>query len=139
MKALMGERAGLAAHLKDDLYQQPALIPASPWLGSKAPAKPGVRAEADNGGVRVSWWPQSTAKVANWALWIRHGDTWSFHTFPVDTTSQLLKDDPRSGPITEIVVSAVDRLGNESARATVGRPKALKYPWPGLTTRPSVD
>ncbi len=42
MKALMENWNGIATTLKSGPYAQPALVPASPWLGDKKPAMPEV-------------------------------------------------------------------------------------------------
>ena len=39
-KALMNNVAGLADTLRQELYPEPALVPASPWLGGRRPKAP---------------------------------------------------------------------------------------------------
>jgi uncharacterized lipoprotein YddW (UPF0748 family) len=141
MKALLGDRGGLAQQLKETVYQQPALVPASPWLGTKAPSTPVVASVTGEGKtLTVTWKPAGGVKAWQYAVWARHGHTWHFHVLPADQTSITLGDDMAlGGPVTQVVVSAVDRLGNESNRVAVARPAGMKYPWPGLTTRPAAQ
>ena len=138
MKALQGDRApNLAEQLKERVYGTPALVPASPWLGTKAPGRPEVTVTGEGSTMTVSWRPTGGVKTWQYAVWSRHGDQWQFHVLPAEQTSIQLTDDAGTGPVTQVVVSAVDRLGNEGARVAVARPATMKYPWPGLTTRPA--
>lgn len=136
MKSLMAEHGDFGDVLRKKLYSEPALVPASPWLGDKRPAAPSMKVSAYEGAVRVSW--SRDAKVWQHAIWVRYGERWHFRVAPAGESSITLKDDAGlGGPVSEVVLSAVDRLGNESGRVKAGRPADLKYPWPGLTTRPS--
>jgi hypothetical protein len=139
MKSLMPNFGPLGETLKNGLYKEPALVPTSPWLGSEHPAPPTLTLTPRENSMEANWSPAASGeRVWQYALWVRYGDTWHFRVMPAGETSVELKDDKDlGGPITEVAVSAVDRLGNESARVKLARPSTMKYPWPGLTTRPS--
>ena len=57
LKAIQQNKGGVAGELGRVLYTQPALVPASPWLGSRTPLQPSVTAGVDGGGVRMAWLP----------------------------------------------------------------------------------
>ncbi|WEF32082.1 glycoside hydrolase family 10 protein [Pseudoduganella chitinolytica] len=115
MAALMQNRAGLADKLKRNSYQSAALIPASPWLGDRAPATPSLALKRGTNGLTISL---STPKNAvQYAIWARYGDEWRFTTAAASRAEVVLADDA-GVPARAVVVTAVDRLGNESARAT---------------------
>lgn len=138
MKALMPEHGTLGTTLKDGLYKEPALVPASPWLGAERPAPPSLTLTPTNSELMASWSPNGDVKVWEYALWVRYGDQWHFRVLTAEQTSVTLSDDAAlGGPVTEVAVSAVDRVGNESVRMKLARPRTMKYPWPGLTTQPS--
>ncbi|WP_295994209.1 hypothetical protein [Rugamonas sp.] len=59
--------------------------------------------------------------VAVYALWSRYGSEWRFAVAPGGRTALLLPDDPVAGAVNMVVVSAIDRLGNESERVSVLR------------------
>ena len=117
MAALMDNRQGIADQLKSKPYALPALVPASPWLGNDVPGTPGVSARRESKGVRLGL---AAAKAnASYAVWSRHGDEWRFAVVPASNVEYLIADDARLGPAKAVVVSAVDRLGNESERVSV--------------------
>ena len=124
MVALMQDREGLATSLQHGPYAEPALVPATPWLDaqrpaaprlSRGPGTPTVRAGAGAGSVPVAW-----------AVWQRVQDRWRFAVQPVlarDSMSVLALEEPLRGLAPQaqaVVVSAVDRLGQESARVRLG-------------------
>ena len=121
MVALLQNRAGLADTLASATYRQGALTPASPWLeGGTALAAPVVswaRGDADT--VRVSVREAAGSKpVVRWSLWIRYGSQWRFQVAAVGALIDiaLQGDGPLYEPLTGAVVSAIDRVGNESVR-----------------------
>ena len=117
MVALMDNRQGLSDQLSAGHYSYPALVPATPWLGTEAPATPAVGAQRQAKGVLL----KLTAGKGNasYAIWSRHGSEWRFAVAPALRVDWLVADDARLGPATAVVVSAIDRLGNEGARITV--------------------
>ncbi|AVR94474.1 glycoside hydrolase family 10 protein [Pseudoduganella armeniaca] len=115
MAALMQNRAGLADKLKQNSYQSAALIPASPWLGDQAPPAPALALKRGANGLTVNL---TTPKNAvQYAIWARYGDEWRFTTAAASRGEVVLADDG-GVPARSVVVTAVDRLGNESPRAT---------------------
>lgn len=51
-KALMQNRGGVSTQLANTVYSEPALVPASPWLGRSAPSRPSLSLKA---GRTVDW------------------------------------------------------------------------------------
>ena len=126
MVALLQDREGLATALQQGPYAEPALVPATPWLGTQPPAAPALAWASGPSGlsgelaVRAGAGP-GTAPVA-WAVWQRVQGRWRFMVQPVArrhgpasvTAPEPLQSLDRDAEA--VVVSAVDRLGNESAR-----------------------
>lgn len=111
MVALMQNRRGLADTLQAGLYAQPALVPATPWLESGGPAAPLVHALDAGTQLRLALQPGAGKPVARYAVWQRRGhDAWQFVT---TAQPELLLE--RQG-LTGLVVSALDRVGNEGPR-----------------------
>ncbi|HZV65441.1 MAG TPA: family 10 glycosylhydrolase [Telluria sp.] len=117
MAALMDNRKGIGDQLKAGPYAGPALVPATPWLMGEPPGAPAVSAKRGAGGIRL----QLTAGKANaqYAIWTRYGDAWRFAVAPASKVDWLVADDATLGAASAVVVSAVDRLGNESVRISV--------------------
>ena len=111
MIALMQNRQGLADQLKAGHYATPALVPATPWLRAEAAAVPTVSVTRAGGAVSLKL---ASKGSAHYAIWSRHGAVWRFAVAPGATT-----DWNASADADAFVVSAVDRLGNESARVSI--------------------
>jgi uncharacterized lipoprotein YddW (UPF0748 family) len=113
MKALMRNGA-LDAALEREVYGQPALVPAMPWLNHAAPEQPKLSV---SGGLRktVRWQAGGPEKPWLWVVQIRQADRWSTQILPRSQTS--LKAE--SGHDDVIAVTAVDRFGNASRPAVI--------------------
>ena len=115
MAALMENRKGIADQLKAAVYATPALVPASPWLGAMAPPHAVATARRQAGGVALHF--DAHPNAMQFAIWSRHGEAWRFAVVPAGSAF-IVSDDPQ-----QIVVSAVDRLGNESVRTALPLPQ----------------
>ena len=119
--ALMENRKGISDQLKAQTYQTAALSPATPWLGAELPAAPTATARRETTGVGLRLSAGAGKPVAHYAVWSRYGSEWRFAVAPASRPVLLLPDDAAGLMAEAVVVSAVDRLGNESARVQVLR------------------
>jgi uncharacterized lipoprotein YddW (UPF0748 family) len=110
MKALMQDRDGVATKLRDGLYRDAVLPPASPWLDSTKPAAPRLRVEG--GTLHIE--PAVGATPYLWAVWLRSQERWRLHVLPAQQRQLALAADGMAGMAA--VVTAVSRSGQESAR-----------------------
>jgi len=116
MRTLMRNTA-LDEALKKEVYQQPALVPATPWLGTSAPDKPKltIRKATTGSQSKVNWSPIGFSKVWLWVVQSRLGGHWTTRILPATTNSETWDT-----PAPEVVaVSAVDRKGNISSPAVI--------------------
>ena len=117
MVALMGSRPGLGEQLQGSVYADQALVPACAWL----PADP-------MGGFKVGFQPLRQgdyqlqlrtdgvgAQPLRWVVWLRYGTRWELHA-TVQTNLELMARTPEGDLLNTVVVSVLDRVGNESAR-----------------------
>lgn len=116
MKSLVP--AMLADRLTTELYQQDALVPASPWLGAVRPTAPAARLRRDPSSrelvLRVT-----PGKRARWiAVRTLQDGVWSHRVLPSSFTQLVVSDSSRRAP-SRVVVSIVDRVGRESALVTL--------------------
>jgi len=114
MKALAKNSGGLSDKLKAGPYAEPALVPASPWLGGKTPAKPEIASSRKTGEslTLVLKLPEGEPP-ARWVVRSRRGDQWSI-TMPPPEGMQLGLKSYADKPLPdEMAVSAVNRLGEE--------------------------
>ncbi len=119
MAALIQNRSGIDEAL-EALYASPALPPSHPWIDTTAPGPPSVAilsSSRDPARVTLQVAPSMGSVPARYAVWARADGTWRFSVAPAgQATVDLAADAPR---IDRVVVSAVDRLGNEGLRVTV--------------------
>lgn len=131
MKAFMRNAGGMNDLLLKNVYKQKALVPAFTWIDKKAPAKPStpvVEDDPTSPGKIVSWSSDDSKEQAFvWAVYTgihnEKGKTsWRTTVKAAGETSMTLAaDDLTTGGAT-VLVSAVDRNGNESPRAQVKIP-----------------
>ena len=126
MVALLQNRQGIADVLQADTYASPALVPASPWLESEAPVAPTATVTAlmgSYGPLRIVVDPAAGGKAALcWAVWLRYGNQWSFQISRASAFTVPAQRDsvsPGGAILSGIVVSAIDRVGNESPRTAL--------------------
>ncbi len=111
----MQNRKGVYERLRASSYQGPALIPATPWLGADIPASPVVATRRDANGLALKL--KSAQGIVQHAIWAKYGDEWRFTTAPA-TVSEILLPDAAGIAASAAVITAVDRLGNESPRVS---------------------
>ena len=106
-------------------YKDAALVPASPWLDKTAPDPPSVTATRSLDSMQVSWTHSDPTDVFHWVVYYEYGNlpagqagTWSYkilnrneRTFSVKLVGGTEKTPLK---LNRIVVTAVDRTGNES-------------------------
>jgi len=129
MVALMENRKGIADRLRSGPYATAALVPATPWLDASSPPVPAVdvrRIPEAIATVRVTVRPGIGKPPANFAIWTRYGVHWRFSVQPASQPEFDLVEDLSLGEVSAIVVSAIDRLGNESPRVSVDL-RVLKF------------
>lgn len=116
MVSLLQNRRGLSAMLQEKIYPQAALVPATPWLAEGTPHSPALEI-IDPTTVIVR--PVSGTQATHFAIWRRRGSEWGFSVQPASEPRIDLTVDLKSGPVQTLVVSAVDRLGQESPRVAL--------------------
>lgn len=123
---------GFTDRLKTDLYRYPALVPAMPWLDTEAPSAPRKLKANKAHGVNLSWEPAGDETY--YAIYRFDGG----NAGSIDDPANLLGTFRRTGNGTQhfsddtvikhqtytYVVTAIDRLHNESAATAVLTVKA---------------
>src|SRR5205085_10505103 len=102
-------------------YGEKALVPASTWLDSVPPLAPIVRVgrDAATGANTVSLQPQGAEAVWLWVVRTRVGTAWTTDVIPGIHRFVMIPR-PVIGAADEVAISAVDRIGNESAPVLMG-------------------
>lgn len=116
MKALM-RKGALGSALEHEVYQLPALFPASPWLERDLPEKPAITVSKAKGALNVAWQTSNLAPVRFWVLQTRSGREWNTEVLPGERRSHTLT----GGAPELIALTALDRYGNASAPQVLER------------------
>lgn len=125
MKTFLSDAKGINERLKSNVYAQPAIVPLTPWVAKTKPERPvvSIRQDAGAGKYVLSWSGRGAETVFWWAVYLKEGGAWRTVVLPrgersLDLTDAVEKTD------SSVAVSAVDRLGNESAQAFAKFPVA---------------
>jgi uncharacterized lipoprotein YddW (UPF0748 family) len=109
MKSLMpGSPVGTV--LARQAYAEPALVPASPWLGKRPPAQPRVEWRPDGDGGTFVWRAGDDTPVARWLLQQHSPGGWQTFILPAATTQHTIS--PGAAKVDSVAIRAVDRSGN---------------------------
>ncbi len=120
MKPLLQNKGGVADALVKEVYQAPALVPASAWLDAVPPGRPRLRVSEAEGRAKATWSSPGEETVWQWVVQTRTGGAWSLEILPGGRTEREMGAEAGAGP--EVVaVSAVDRCGNLGSPAVVER------------------
>lgn len=126
--SLFGENPrarGLQHTLLVDFDQEQALVPASPWLGGPAPAKPSLSVTDEKNGIRLAWNDTGTNAVVRW--WIvqtKSLNDWKTEILPGNMSTATMSGRPEV-----VAVAAVNRVGEASA------PRVLQLEIPSARKR----
>ena len=115
-RVLMDNVDGISDRLAQ-LYGQPALVPASPWLDRIPPDRPIASAtrDAESGGIVVRFAPPERQTVSRWVIQARVNGVWYSSILPGDERRHILMGESADADL--VSVSAVDRNGNLSIPA----------------------
>jgi uncharacterized lipoprotein YddW (UPF0748 family) len=112
ISALTQNRKNIQAALSAEKYQHHALIPASPWLTHEAMAAPLLVADLAQKSLGVE--PAAPAIFSMLAIWKRYESGWVFSSQSSSIPNISLADDSVHGALKEVVVSKINRVGQES-------------------------
>lgn len=117
MKALMGNNGGISDLLPQEVYPEPALIPASPWLNDRPPGQPKLTITTDDksGNIKLNWQATGNEKTQLWVLQTKTENKWKTKILPLQLTSYLLTNTE----VENVAVSAVSRYGIQGESAVV--------------------
>jgi uncharacterized lipoprotein YddW (UPF0748 family) len=121
-RVFMQNRDSIVDRLLAGPYAGPALVPPSPWLDSIPPRAPRatLRKDAATRALAVDFAPTGQEKIWRWVVRYRIGPDWSTLLLPGAQRTYMFASSSAKSPPDEVVISAVDRVGNES-RATVAK------------------
>ena len=116
ISALMQNRKNIRRRLIAEKYQDFALVPSSPWLGKYNMIAPSLTADQAHKTLHVKL--ADNAAASQLAIWKRYEQKWIFSLQTIATPGINLSDDAHFGTLKEVVVSSVNRIGQESPRSS---------------------
>jgi uncharacterized lipoprotein YddW (UPF0748 family) len=103
----------LADTLLESVYKTQALVPPSPWIDNSAPASPMVTTQEQGDNVVVNWTHPNESDVFLWVVYHQNDKgRWSYDILTRNQRTFMLKKTQAQ----KVIVTAVDRVGNESRR-----------------------
>ncbi len=119
MRTLNKNAKGIGEKMKREVYNKPALIPPMPWLSQDPLIEPVISLEEGNLGQRLVMSAAYPDKPSRWIIRVRVRARWymfiesgHLRRFPLDHHFGSREAD-------EIVVSFINRVGQESGAATI--------------------
>ena len=110
-KSLKNDMGGIQKTLQDSVYQRDAVMPEISWIKAPAIKSPIVETSRDAKYVRAKWTEQGSRKAFWFVVYAKDKNGWSYSVLPASEKSITLSADRK---IERLVVTSVDRLGNES-------------------------
>ena len=112
----------LTKDLKEGVYKQPALVPASPWLDHTAPKAPEVFLGEETDSLLIRW-TSKEQDIFKWVVYYQYENKWEQRIFNKHETETFIKlynnKQPEPSKLKFIIVTAVDRTGNESIQKPI--------------------
>jgi len=109
---LRNDLGGIQKVLSEKVYVQDALIPQSDWKKTAKPLAPKVKITHAEKFVRLAWTERGARRAFWFVVSVKDKNGWSYSVLPATEKSIALSADRE---IEKIVVTSVDRLGNESS------------------------
>ncbi len=113
----------LADTLLKGVYKKQALVPPSPWLDNKSPATPIVSTTVQKDGLVIKWTQPEETDVFRWVVYYQYGNRWNYQILNQHDRSIEINRTTGTGAsmqkLNKIIVTAVDRMGNESDKKEV--------------------
>jgi uncharacterized lipoprotein YddW (UPF0748 family) len=116
-KSLRNDLGGVQQVLREGAYVQDALIPRSPWVKTGRLLSPRIKVSRGGDFVRAVWTERGRRKAFWFVVYVEDRNGWSYSVLPSAERSISLSPERQ---VRKLLVTAVDRLGNESAARAVG-------------------
>jgi uncharacterized lipoprotein YddW (UPF0748 family) len=110
-KSLKNDLGGIQKELLERSFKHEAIIPRFSWIKAPEISSPKVTIKRDRQFVRANWKVPGPRNAFWFVVYAKDKDGWSYSVLPASVTSIALSADRI---VKKIVVTAVDRLGNES-------------------------
>jgi uncharacterized lipoprotein YddW (UPF0748 family) len=114
-KSLQKNLGGVSDELRQKSYRREVLIPESPWIKRMKPSTPVVQISQSGEKINVKWHEKGNRRAFWFVVYAKDTNGWNYSILPQTENSIVLS---KSRKISEIAVTSVDRLGNESTKVS---------------------
>jgi uncharacterized lipoprotein YddW (UPF0748 family) len=111
-KSLRNDMGGIQKVLGEKVYSKDALIPQTNWIKAAKLLAPNVKVMRDEKLIRAAWTERGARKAFWFVVSVKDKNGWSYSILPATEKTIALSADRK---IQKMVVTSVDRLGNESS------------------------
>jgi uncharacterized lipoprotein YddW (UPF0748 family) len=110
-KSLRNNADEIQKALREKVYLKDAIIPQSNWIKTQKIITPKVVISKDERFVRANWTEKGARKAFWFVVYVKDKNGWNYSVLPASEKSISLSAERK---IEQIIVTSVDRLGNES-------------------------
>lgn len=121
MRILKNNVKGIGDHMRREVYNRPALVPGMPWLYEHHLEMPAIAIEQKQQGEQVLMENIRGEDVLKWIIRIRLRSRWYLFVEPGAARTFSTYTHFGNRPVDEVIVSYVNRLGQESPMASWSR------------------
>ena len=111
LKSLRNDLGGIQKTLREGVYAEDALIPRSPWIRTARLLPPKVKIRRGERFVGAEWEERGRKKAFWFVVYVEDAGGWHYSVLPAAEKSISL---PTERNVRKVMVTSVDRLGNES-------------------------
>ena len=119
MKWFMKNGGNISDTVKQTVYKNKALVPASPWLKTKAPKLPYASIVLSHDKARIAM-SSNLKDCMNWIVQIKRGNNWTYNIFPASQTECEI-DMKHSEEIELVVLTVQGKNGSLSPKNIIYR------------------
>jgi uncharacterized lipoprotein YddW (UPF0748 family) len=120
--SMLTKNPSLTKTLNEGPYKTTALVPASKWLDSIPPSNPATTIKKMGATVELNWKPKEN-DIFQYILYTNFDNNWEYQILPKSTTRKSLNKfklvDGKKVELKKVIVSAIDRAGNESNQEVI--------------------
>ena len=115
MQALMKNSGNVASHLINHAYDQPALVPATPWLAEGYPPQPRASIEQIDSRMVITFPPNELFTPWRVIVKMKYGNSWETQIHPGWKQTIAIPQENENGQFIAAVLSVVNKQSIESA------------------------
>jgi len=115
MRSLLGNDTITGKALLEGPFKKQAVIPSFKWIDNRPPEAPIVKFDNLIKKIKISWITKSKENPWLFIVYKKTNNGWSYEILSSETREYTISDSTTS----EVIVTAIDKCGNESKKSIV--------------------